>query len=411
MGKKILLVMLTSVFTVLLMLFALWMLDIVELKGGSKVQSTPIVQKSNKLEAENTLAELLNVEYPRLGDDIQQAYDLFGEPKFASEGELDFYLLDKKKIFYISFDEAGGSNRIESITFYVKGDKEKVKELGEKVLPVNSTFFNEVENVEEDRNETFRYTSTDYHTTSYYKTTDSMNRYAFIKISHDESDLFEESDIPDSLPTYRLVVSYPSQIELKEIGEKTEIEQANEKETIKVDMSQSFDEIQADTQPSESNNQSNEGSYGTNFSEEAIGFNNERVLRSDFLELASKGETKGIHTSIGSAIGPVIEAYLGQPDWRDEAEGGFTLMYRECQCGLGVGYDYEEYPETPISSFVFPITLSYDQIITYLGQPDEEGYSEVDTGYYLFYNLGEHQLFIESNEPQFDGVLEWVVVR
>ncbi|MDQ1143784.1 hypothetical protein QE429_000611 [Bacillus sp. SORGH_AS 510] len=126
--------------------------------------------------------------------------------------------------------------------------------------------------------------------------------------------------------------------------------------------------------------------------------NNKKVLASDFLTLAGQGQIKGVDVSIGEPIGPALENVMGAPDGMGDAEGGRVLLYKSCHCGLGVDYDYADYPDTPVYTLQLPIQLSYDDVIEALGKPEEEGMSETDSSYTLYYTVGEHTLFVKRSE-------------
>lgn len=76
-------------------------------------------------------------------------------------------------------------------------------------------------------------------------------------------------------------------------------------------------------------------------------------------------------------------------------------MYKDYQAGFGVPYDYEEYPESLIHSYHLPIYLKEEEIIQSLGEPISKEFSEVDNGYYMYYQVGDYELFFEkdSDDP------------
>ncbi|MCK0470226.1 hypothetical protein [Halalkalibacter sp. APA_J-10(15)] len=132
--------------------------------------------------------------------------------------------------------------------------------------------------------------------------------------------------------------------------------------------------------------------------------NRERILDPHFLNDASRGEINGIHTKIGAPISSVIDAMWGLPVEERPTEGGYYLMYDECACGLGVGYDYHEWPNMPISTIYLPLSMSTNEIKQALGPPYEEGYSELDGLYYLYYEANEYRLFFTSDPYNDDQV-------
>lgn len=143
------------------------------------------------------------------------------------------------------------------------------------------------------------------------------------------------------------------------------------------------------------------------FTDDVIQRNNNIVGEGDFLTLASQGMMKGIDVSVGVPIGPTIENVIGSPEEEWESHGGNLLIYNSIGYGLGVDYEYEAYPESPVYSLYLPIELSYDEVIQSLGEPDEEGQSEVDSSYYLYYQAGDYAIYINSsggNTTSFDSI-------
>lgn len=209
-------------------------------------------------------------------------------------------------------------------------------------------------------------------------------------------DLIEETfQLMDEINSLAHRLTWSQMFSEQEV-ESTENDQIMEKEE-QTKEGQSQEQQSADPgNSSEDIEQSNE-SNKYHFDEEAIQSNNEKIKDPEFLSLASKGQIKGINVPLHVPIGPAIENQIGNPDSVVETEGGYYLMYNECHCGFGVGDGYKEYPEIPISSYYLPINLSREDIIHYLGEPNEEGYSEVDSGYYLYYDLGEYKLFVDQS--------------
>lgn len=139
------------------------------------------------------------------------------------------------------------------------------------------------------------------------------------------------------------------------------------------------------------------------FSMEDSKANNKKMMAPDFMTLAEQGRIKGIEVSIGDPVGPAIENVMGTPDGTGEAEGGRVLVYKSCHCGLGVDYDYADYPDSPVYTLHLPIHLSYDEVIQALGKPDEEGMSETDSSYTLYYTIGDHTLFVHRSDGASSG--------
>jgi hypothetical protein len=158
-----------------------------------------------------------------------------------------------------------------------------------------------------------------------------------------------------------------------------------------------------DENQSEASSQSKAETEAVDFSKEDSKANNKKVMASDFMTLAKQGRIKGIEVSIGDPIGPAIENVMGTPDGTGDSEGGRVLVYKSCHCGLGVDYDYEDYPDSPVYTLHLPIHLSYDEVIQALGKPDEEGMSETDSSYTLYYMMGDHTLFIHRSDGASSG--------
>ena len=158
-----------------------------------------------------------------------------------------------------------------------------------------------------------------------------------------------------------------------------------------------------DENQGEASSQGTAESQAVDFSMEDSKANNKKVMDSNFMTLAKQGRIKGIQVSIGDPIGPAIENVMGTPDGTGDAEGGRVLVYKSCHCGLGVDYDYEDYPDSPVYTLNLPIHLSYDEVIQALGKPDEEGMSETDSSYTLYYTIGDHTLFVHRSDGASSG--------
>lgn len=153
-------------------------------------------------------------------------------------------------------------------------------------------------------------------------------------------------------------------------------------------------------------------SQAVDFSMDDRKANNKKVLASDFMKLAAQGQIKGVDVSIGAPIGPTIENVMGAPDGIGDAEGGRVLVYQSCHCGLGVEYDYADYPDSPVYTLHLPIQLSYEKVMGALGTPEEEGMSEVDSSYMLYYTVGDHTLFVKrSDGASSSAPFDWVTLK
>lgn len=167
---------------------------------------TPQLEKGKEVLNIDPLSQLLKLDYPQIGDDIERAYTMFEDIRFESENQSDFYILDKSQAIYIKYNN--GTNMINALTIHgLKGDTEKIRSLGELMLPDDFIHLTENYNSIEDRNEIFRYTKTE-HVYEYYYESPISNQYALIQIDYDISDILGEPTEQDtSNPRYSLEVS------------------------------------------------------------------------------------------------------------------------------------------------------------------------------------------------------------
>lgn len=71
--------------------------------------------KSKEILGKDEVSVLLELEYPKLGDDLQVAYTMYGKPKYESINQKDFVLQkEENKEIYIKHNE---ENQIESFDF------------------------------------------------------------------------------------------------------------------------------------------------------------------------------------------------------------------------------------------------------------------------------------------------------
>lgn len=391
--KKILGVILVSVVTVLLTLVVLWKLDVIILNAEPVVS-----EKVKKVAGVDELSKLLDLEYPRIGDPVEQAHELLDEVAFESEDQIDFYILEQQETLYVEFqnDEFSNEVLITSMHLYTEGEIEDIRKLGEKMLPEGYSFVKSDYSESEDRNESFRYTETNYEDTFIYELPE-LDSYAAVQISHSTSDLVPEKvkeEMPEQPIRYKLEVFLIVDLEEFELEEGTE-------EDLGIENSE---EVVVEEQDSDENN---EQTSEQPFNDDVVQRNNNIVGEGDFLTLASQGMMKGIDVSVGVPIGPTIENVIGSPEEKWESHGGKLLIYNSSGYGLGVDYEYEAYPESPVYSLYLPIELSYDELIQSLGEPEEEGQSEVDSSYYLYYQAGDYSIYVNSsggNTTSFDSI-------
>ncbi|MGN8844783.1 hypothetical protein ACTNDN_18420 [Niallia sp. HCP3S3_B10] len=379
--KKILIIMNIVVLTVLLTLVILWKLDVIYLNISAPVE------KSKEILGKDEVSLLLELEYPKLGEDIQVAYSLYGEPIYESNGQKDFLLLkEERETIYINYDQ---KEKIEAMNFYIDGAKEEIRSLGEKLLPTDSSFLDEDHEEKERKNDALHYTTTDYKEIYYYRLTEEQG-YAMIMISNSITDFFGEEE-EGEFPNYHVVVSKITGFDLYGVNDWDEgpLEEVKEEDH--------YDDV---LESSESEAGELDSAEAVELDQSAALLNNEKIRHSDFLPNAKNGMIAGIDISLHDPIGSLIEDQIGQPDWRVSTEGGYLIYYDDYQAGFGVPYDYEEYSDSPINSYYLPIFLTGDEIIEYLGKPTSQDYSEVSSGYYLYYDLGEYKLFFEKNTDE-----------
>ena len=393
--------------TVLVTLFVLWKLDIIFLNVPALTQS------EMKEQHEDKLSNLLGLEYPRIGDDLQIAYNLYPDVAFESRDQIDFQIGEHDTL-YVHFKKEQDRDLIDHLQLYESGNLDQIRRLGEKMLPEGSVFISENYTQAEDRNETFRYTKLEHENQYFYEY--GEEQYAVITISYDESDLIPEKEPIESL-TKTLEVTFLKELPVDSVGDPVEFTHLQEEEAREqVELvnegsshesgfeiaEEDFDNMQLEfVGTDEESNELEAGMDGLNqgsFSLVSIQVNNERLKDPEFLSYAAQGEIKGIDVPLGAANGPYRESVIGQPDWVSGAEGGFTLMYESYHAGFGIGYDYQEFPEMPFVAIYLPIELSYDEMIRYLGKPREDGISELSGDRYLFYQLGDYTLWAESSE-------------
>ncbi|MGM8215258.1 hypothetical protein ACLIA0_06735 [Bacillaceae bacterium W0354] len=124
-----------------------------------------------------------------------------------------------------------------------------------------------------------------------------------------------------------------------------------------------------------------------------------------FIENALEGKVENIKPPLNTSGQSLIKNYMGLPDYKsDPAEGLVWLVYEDCRCGFGVEYGYEENPALGIVQYLIPINMSRDMIISKIGEPDAEGYSETGSGYYLYYYDDHGRVYLKfgSNEEDVD---------
>ncbi len=284
--KKILGVILVSMVTVLVTLVVLWKLDVIILNAEPVVS-----EKVKKVARVDELSKLLDLEYPRLGGPMEQAHELLGEVAFESEDQIDFYILEQQETLYVEFqnDEFSNESFITSMHLYTEGEIEDILKLGEKMLPEGYSFVEQDYSELEDRNETFRYTKTNFENTFVYELPE-LDSYAAVQISHSTNDLVPEK-VKEEMPEQP--IRYSLEVFLIEDLEEFELELGTEENLV----IESSEEVVVEEQDSTENY---EVTSNQPINDDIVQRNNNIVRERDFLALAAQGRIKGIDVSVGA---------------------------------------------------------------------------------------------------------------
>lgn len=374
--KKKLVIIITTVLIVILALLVLWKLEVFKINDSSEAVKEEIVE-------EDVTSILLNLKYPQLGDNIQEAQSLYGAPTSEGDGQKAFQLSGKvENEIALYYDQA---NAITSLKFNVAGDKEKIHSLAEKLLPPVFTLVKG--NAEQ----------ADSQNSYYYRLADG---FAEILI-HEANDSSAGNNTE-----YTIEVAYLTETEFNSAtnqedkeAEEEETSQGNQETqennesqeaitTPKPTESSDSEEVKV-TEPSPTKNTGE-------FDAASAQINNQKVKNPDFLVNAKKGIVQGIDVPLKSTVGAMMESH-GQPDWVVAVEGGYQLMYKNYHIGFGTPHEYVQDPKTPISSYYLPINLSEKEVIQSLGEPIAKEYSEQDGSYLLYYDLGNYKLYFYKN--------------
>lgn len=373
--KKKLVIIITTVLIVILTLLVLWKLEVFKINDSSEA----VKEKNVK---EDVLSILLNLQYPQLGDNIQEAQSLYGEPTSEADGQKAFQLSGKvENEIALYYDQA---DAITSLKFNVAGDKEKIHRLAEKLLPSGFTLVKG--NGEEADNQN----------SYYYRLADG-----FAEILINKANGSSAGNNTD----YTIEVAYVTEIEFNSATNQEDKEAEEEKTTQGNPETQEENESQeaiTTPKPTESDSEEvkeTEPSPTKNtgeFDAASALINNQKVKDSDFLANAKKGIVQGIDVALKSTVGTMMKSH-GQPDWVVAVEGGYQLMYKNYHIGFGTPHEYVQDPKTPISSYYLPISLSEKEVIQSLGEPIAKEYSEQDGSYLLYYDLGNYKLYFFKN--------------
>lgn len=373
--KKKLVIIITTVLIVILALLVLWKLEVFKINDSSEAVKEENVE-------EDVLSILLNLQYPQLGDNIQEAQSLYGEPTSEADGQKAFQLSGKaENEIALYYDQA---DAITSLKFNVAGDKEKIHSLAEKLLPSGFTLVKG--NGEEADNQN----------SYYYRLADG-----FAEILINKANGSSAGNNPD----YTIEVEYLTETEFNSATNQEDKEAEEEKTTQGNTETQEDNESQeaiTTPKPTESDSEEvkeTEPSPTKNtgdFDAASAQINNQKVKDPDFLVNAKKGIVQEIDVALKSTVGAMMESH-GQPDWVVAVEGGYQLMYKTYHIGFGTPHEYVQDPKTPISSYYLPINLSEKEVIQSLGEPIAKEYSEQDGSYLLYYDLGNYKLYFYKN--------------
>jgi len=126
-------------------------------------------------------------------------------------------------------------------------------------------------------------------------------------------------------------------------------------------------------------------------------------LDPDFLAYAAEGKIKGIEFGIGADKDDVIRKW-GEP----QKTGSWQTPY-------GSWFDYYYFfgnPDESVSAIRIggnTVNDSVDEWKKALGEPREEGPGEVESGWTLYYEAGDYQIFINADAE--DGTVRYLTLK
>ncbi|MBP3950235.1 hypothetical protein [Bacillus suaedae] len=128
-----------------------------------------------------------------------------------------------------------------------------------------------------------------------------------------------------------------------------------------------------------------------------ITVNNNRISDPEFLAYVEQGQIKGIDVIITET--PIDQ--WGQPDETTDSEGGYKLYYESCQCHLGVAaHSYKPNQSSQhglkVTTMHLDIHLTKEEILASLGKPSLSEISEMDSKYFIRYEVGSYLLTFYS---------------
>lgn len=126
-------------------------------------------------------------------------------------------------------------------------------------------------------------------------------------------------------------------------------------------------------------------------------------LDKDFLSYASEGKIKGIEFGIMSSKNEVMQIW-GEPQktgsWQTQYYAWFDYYYffgnsDKSVSAIRVGGDTVKY--------------TVDELKKVIGEPIQEGLNDIESGWYLYYEAGDNQVFFNADSK--DGVIKYLTLK
>jgi hypothetical protein len=119
--------------------------------------------------------------------------------------------------------------------------------------------------------------------------------------------------------------------------------------------------------------------------------NNSEIIQSDFLEKAAAGELGSCEYSIHPEnTGEKIRTEKGTPEWEGYYDGGYGLRYGNCTYYVEVEGKGKM---TAIDLMTENVSLTPAQIKEFIGTPQDEGVSDIDGLWFLYYQAGDFEVY------------------
>ncbi|MDQ0877504.1 hypothetical protein QFZ77_006163 [Paenibacillus sp. V4I3] len=127
------------------------------------------------------------------------------------------------------------------------------------------------------------------------------------------------------------------------------------------------------------------------------------VLDKDFLTSASEGKIKGIEFGIGSNKKDVIQKW-GEPQktgsWQTQYYSWFDYYYffgnpDESVSAIRIGGD--------------TVKCTVDELKKAIGEPKDEGLNDIESGWYLYYEAGDYQVFFNADTK--NGLIKYMSLK